>query len=47
MVEKLNQVCAKDPQMLLITAIDDTMRAIGKKNNISYVTASMKSTRVF
>ncbi len=35
-VEKLNQVCAKDPQMLLITAIDDTMRAIGK-NNISYV----------
>ena len=30
-VEKLNQVCAKDPQMLLITAIDDTMRAIGKK----------------
>ncbi|EIY9411927.1 YmgD family protein, partial [Escherichia coli] len=26
-----NQVCAKDPQMLLITAIDDTMRAIGKK----------------
>ncbi|EPB2081962.1 YmgD family protein, partial [Escherichia coli] len=25
------QVCAKDPQMLLITAIDDTMRAIGKK----------------
>ncbi len=31
MVEKLNQVCAKDPQMLLITAIDDTMRAIGKK----------------
>ncbi|ENQ1125192.1 YmgD family protein, partial [Shigella sonnei] len=21
----------KDPQMLLITAIDDTMRAIGKK----------------
>ncbi|HFP2761820.1 TPA: YmgD family protein, partial [Escherichia coli] len=24
-------VCAKDPQMLLITAIDDTMRAIGKK----------------
>ncbi|EPX0816556.1 YmgD family protein, partial [Escherichia coli] len=22
---------AKDPQMLLITAIDDTMRAIGKK----------------
>ncbi|EFW2538258.1 TPA: YmgD family protein, partial [Shigella flexneri] len=23
--------CAKDPQMLLITAIDDTMRAIGKK----------------
>ncbi|BDZ02877.1 YmgD family protein [Escherichia coli] len=43
-VEKLNQVCAKDPQMLLITAIDDTMRAIGK-NNISYVTASMNSTR--
>ena len=31
LVEKLNQVCAKDPQMLLITAIDDTMRAIGKK----------------
>lgn len=31
-VEKLNQVCAKDPQMLLITAIDDTMRAIGKNN---------------
>lgn len=30
-VEKLNQVCAKDLQMLLITAIDDTMRAIGKK----------------
>ncbi|MFS8928883.1 YmgD family protein [Escherichia coli] len=27
-VEKLNQVCSKDPQMLLITAIDDTMRAI-------------------
>lgn len=45
-VEKLNQVCAKDPQMLLITAIDDTMRAIGK-NNISYVTASMNSTRFF
>ncbi|MBS2141042.1 YmgD family protein, partial [Escherichia coli] len=30
-VEKQNQVCTKDPQMLLITAIDDTMRAIGKK----------------
>ena len=30
-VEKLNQVFAKDSQMLLITAIDDTMRAIGKK----------------
>ncbi|WP_186824771.1 YmgD family protein, partial [Escherichia coli] len=28
---KLNQVCAKAPQMLLITAFDDTMRAIGKK----------------
>ena len=28
---ELSQVCAKDPQMLLITAIDDTMRAIGKK----------------
>ncbi|MGQ7182140.1 YmgD family protein, partial [Escherichia coli] len=27
----LIQFCAKDPQMLLITAIDDTMRAIGKK----------------
>ncbi len=33
-VEKLNQVCAKDPQMLLDYGIDDTMRAIGK-NNIS------------
>ncbi|MGQ7172660.1 YmgD family protein, partial [Escherichia sp. R-CC3] len=22
----INSVCAKDPQMLLITAIDDTMR---------------------
>ncbi len=29
-VEKLNQACAKDPQMLLITAIDDTMRQLSK-----------------
>ncbi len=26
-----NEMANKDPQMLLITAIDDTMRAIGKK----------------
>lgn len=30
-IDKLNQVCAADPQMLLITAIDDTMRAIAQK----------------
>lgn len=30
-VDSLNQMCAKDPQMLLITAIDDAMRAIGKE----------------
>lgn len=29
-VEKLNSVCASDPQMLLITAIDDTMRKLSK-----------------
>lgn len=30
-IDKLNQVCAADPQRLLITAIDDTMRAITQK----------------
>ncbi|AKA38227.1 YmgD family protein [Yersinia ruckeri] len=29
-VDSLNQICAKDPQMLLITAMDDAMRAIAK-----------------
>lgn len=45
-VEKLNQVCAKDPQMLLITAMM-TPCVLSAKNNISYVTASMNSTRFF
>ena len=30
-IEQSPELSAKDPQMLLITAIDDTMRAIGKK----------------
>lgn len=29
-IEKLNKTCASDPQMLLITAIDNTMRELAK-----------------
>lgn len=46
-VEKLNQVCAKDPQMLLITGQLWTPCVLSAKNNISYVTGVDEFDAVF